>query len=138
MPRTLLIVEDNDLFRGMLSSLLELRGYRIVIARNGEQGLAVAASQPVDGVLTDVDMPGMDGFTFCQKLREQQMAVGQDIPVWIMTGVFRPALSKKAAAAGAVLVLRKPFPIEEVCEQLEREFKNRETAAVPPRPEETR
>jgi two-component system capsular synthesis sensor histidine kinase RcsC len=129
MARTILIVEDNDLFRGMLSSMLALRGYTIVVARNGTEALALAAAQPIDAVLTDVDMPEMDGFDFCARIREQQAAAGQDIPVWIMTGVFRPALAKKAAAAGAVLVLRKPFPIEEVCGALENEFQKRASAA---------
>src|SRR3954471_8990716 len=122
MARTLLIVEDNDLFRGMLSSMLALRGYTIVTASRGSEGLAVAAAQKVDAVLTDVDMPEMDGFDFCAQIRAQQQAAGRDIPVWIMTGMFRPALAKKAANAGAVLVLRKPFPIEDVCAQIESEF----------------
>ena len=125
MPRSILLVEDNELFRGMLRSLLEMRGYSVVVARNGPEGLATAAAQPFDGVMTDVDMPDMDGFEFCRQLREQQKAAGQDVPVWIMTGMFRPALSKKAENAGAVLVLRKPFPIEEVCAKLEAEFEKR-------------
>jgi CheY-like chemotaxis protein len=133
MPRTILIVEDNDLFRGMLRSLLEMRGYAVVVARNGAEGLELAASQQFDAALTDVEMPGMDGFEFCQQLRAQQQAVGQDLPVWIMSGVFRPALAKRAAAAGAVLVLRKPFPADEVCARLEQEFANR---AAPPAAEQ--
>ena len=130
MPRTLLLVEDNELFRGMLRSLLTMRGYTVEVARSGAEGLTMAAARTFDGVLTDVDMPGMDGFEFCRQLRAQQKAAGQDLPVWIMTGMFRPALTKKADAAGAVLVLRKPFPIDEVCAQLEREFEKRN--APPP------
>jgi CheY-like chemotaxis protein len=129
MPRTILIVEDNDLFRGMLSSMLALRGYTIVVARRGSEGLEIGATQQIDAALTDVDMPEMDGFEFCAQLREQQKAAGRDIPVWIMTGVMRPALTKKAANAGAVLVLRKPFPIEEVCSQIEAEFEKRASGA---------
>ena len=128
MSRTLLIVDDNDMFRGMLKSLLELRGYTIVVARNGTEGLAQAAAQPFDGAITDLEMPEMDGYEFCRQLRAQQQQAGKDLPVWIMSGVFRPALAKKAAAAGAVLVLRKPFPIEEVCATLEQEFGKRGTA----------
>jgi CheY-like chemotaxis protein len=129
MSRSILIVEDNDLFRGMLSSMLTLRGYNIIVARRGSEALEIAAAQPIDAVLTDVDMPEMDGFEFCARIREQQKQAGQDIPVWIMTGVFRPALAKKASNAGAVLVLRKPFPIEEVCAQIEAEFQKRATEA---------
>ena len=128
MPRTLLLVEDNEMFRGMLRSLLTMRGYNIEVARNGTEGLAMTAARAYDAVLTDVDMPEMDGFEFCRQVREQQKAAGRDIPVWIMTGMFRPALAKKAAAAGAVLVLRKPFPIEEVCAQIDQEFERRSAA----------
>lgn len=134
MTRTILIVEDNDLFRGMLSSMLALHGYIVVPARRGAEGLTIAAAQRIDAALTDVDMPEMDGFEFCAKLREQEKAAGRDIPVWIMTGVMRPALSKKAATAGAVLVLRKPFPIEEVCAQIEGELTKR--LEPPPLPSE--
>lgn len=126
LPRTILVVDDNDLFRGMVSSLMAMRGYRIVVARNGPEGLALAAEQPIDGALTDIEMPEMDGYEFCRQLRAQQQAAGRDLPVWIMSGVFRPALEKKAAAAGAILVLRKPFPIDEVCAHLEAEFQQRE------------
>jgi len=125
MPHKVLLVEDNELFRGMLRSLLEMRGYGVVVAHSGPEGLAMAAAEPFDAVLTDLDMPGMDGFEFCQQFREQQKAAGTDVPVWIMTGTFRPALARKASSAGAVLVLRKPFPIDDVCAQLEEEFAKR-------------
>jgi CheY-like chemotaxis protein len=125
MPRTLLLVEDNEMFRGMMRSLLSMRGYNVEVAKNGTEALTMAAEHAYDAVLTDVDMPEMDGFEFCRQVREQQKAAGRDIPVWIMTGMFRPALAKKAAAAGAVLVLRKPFPIDEVCAQLDQEFERR-------------
>ncbi len=129
MSRTLLIVEDNELFRGMLSSMLALRGYTVMTAGRGPEALTITATQPIDGVLTDVDMPEMDGFEFCTQLRAQQQQLGKDMPVWIMTGVMRPALARKATAAGAVLVLRKPFPIEEVCAQIEGEFQKRASGA---------
>jgi CheY-like chemotaxis protein len=125
-PRTILIVEDNDLFRGMIRSLMTMRGYNVIVARNGPEGLALAAEHAIDGALTDIEMPEMNGYEFCRTLREQQQAAGRDVPVWIMSGVFRPALEKRAAEAGAILVLRKPFPIDEVCAQLEAEFQKRE------------
>jgi CheY-like chemotaxis protein len=129
MPRRLLIVEDNDQYRGMLRSLVGMRGYEVIVARNGAEGLAIAQTEPIDAALTDVEMPGMDGFEFCRQLRAQRKEQNQDVPVWIMSGLFSPALAKRAAAAGALLVLRKPFPIEEVCRQLETEFQKRAEAA---------
>ena len=129
MPRAVLIVEDNDTYRGMLGSLISMRGYTVVPARNGEEGLVVAETQPIDAALVDVQMPGMDGFEFCQRLRAQRKAAGQDIPVWIMTGLFRPALNRRANEAGARLVLRKPFHAEEFITACEQEFQSRASAA---------
>jgi len=111
----------------MVKSLMTMRGYNVIVARNGPEALAIAAEQRVDGVLTDIEMPEMDGYEVCRQLLEQQKALGRDVPVWIMSGVFRPALEKKAKAAGAMLVLRKPFPIDEVCAHLETEFQRRES-----------
>jgi CheY-like chemotaxis protein len=127
MPHAILLVDDNDLYRGMLRSLLELHGYQVIPARNGAEGLACAASNHIDAALIDLDMPEMDGFEMCRRLKEQQQAAGREVPIWIITGTFRPALAKRAAAAGALLVLRKPFPIEELCAELEREFQKRES-----------
>ena len=110
----------------MIRSLLVMRGYHVIVARNGPEGLALAAENAIDGALTDIEMPEMNGYEFCRQLRAQQQAAGRDVPVWIMSGVFRPALEKRAAEAGAILVLRKPFPIDEVCAQLEAEFQKRE------------
>jgi two-component system, sensor histidine kinase len=130
MSRTILIVEDNDMFRGMMSSLISLRGHQVIVARNGAEGLAMAAAQPFDAALVDVEMPGMDGFEFCRRLRAQGQATGQDVPVWIMTGVFRPALSKRANEAGAKLVLRKPFHVEEFITACELELQARAAGAA--------
>lgn len=126
MSRTILLVDDNDLYRGMLRSLLELHGFQMVPARNGAEGLACAATESIDAAVVDVDMPDMDGFEFCRRLRAQQQAAGRDVPIWIITGTFRPALARHAAEAGAILALRKPFPIGELRAHLEQEFQKRD------------
>jgi cytochrome b561 len=126
MPRRLLIVDDNDQYRGMLRSLVSMRGYEVIVAKNGPEGLAIAQTEPIDAALTDVDMPGgMDGFEFCREVRAQARAKNQDLPVWIMSGLLSPALAKRAETAGAMLILRKPFPIDEVCKHIEAEFQKR-------------
>ena len=127
MPHAILLVDDNELYRGMLRSLLELHGYRVIPARNGAEGLACAAAKRIDAAVVDVEMPEMDGFEFCRRLRAQQQAAGRDVPVWIITGTLRPGLARHAAAAGALLGLRKPFPIEELRAQLEQEFQKRDS-----------
>jgi CheY-like chemotaxis protein len=89
--------------------------------RGGAEGLAaVAADRAIDAVLADVDMPGMDGFEFCRRLRAEGPPDRRNLPVWIMTGALQLGLTKRGSAVGAVLVLRKPFDVDEVCAQLER------------------
>lgn len=134
MPHTILIVDDNDAFRGMLGSVLDMRGYQTIVARNGAEGLNLAAEHPVDAALVDVEMPEMDGIEFCRLFREQNQASGREVPVWIMTGTLRPGTSRRAAAVGALVVLRKPLNVEETCTQFEREFRQRKSAADPADP----
>lgn len=132
MPHTILIVDDNDAFRGMLRTALEARGYRTLLARNGAAGLELAAASAVDAALVDVGMEEMDGFEFCRRLREQNQASGREFPVWIMTGILQPGLTKRAEAVGALVVLRKPLNLEEICGKFEREFRERTARARPP------
>lgn len=132
MPYRILIVEDNEQYRTMLRSLISMRGFEVVTARNADEGMAMLQTGTIQGVLSDVDMPGVNGFDFCRQVREFAKTKNQDLPVWIMSGLFSPALSKRAAAAGAMLVLRKPFPIEDACRQFEAELKKREQAAGQP------
>lgn len=131
MPHTILIVDDNDAFRGMLTSVLGLRGYQTLAARSGAEALQLAAAHPVDAALVDVEMPEMDGFEFCRLLRQQNEAGGRDVPVWIMTGTMRLGLNRRAAAVGALVVLRKPLSVEETCAQFEREFRQRAEPKAP-------
>ena len=121
MGRTILIVDDNDAYRGMLRTVLTERGYVVSVVRNGAEGLAAVAADPaIEAVLVDVDMPGMDGFEFCRQLRAEGPPDRRDLPVWIMTGALQLGLARRGTAVGAVLVLRKPFDVDDACAQLER------------------
>ena len=61
MPR-ILLVEDNEMNRDMLSRRLQRKGYSVMIAVDGEQGLATAYSEMPDLILMDINLPGMSGF----------------------------------------------------------------------------
>jgi CheY-like chemotaxis protein len=139
MPHTILIVDDNDSFRGMLSTVMSERGYAVVAARSGAEALTLAAEYHIDAALVDVDMPGMDGFEFCRQFSAQEGADGPKVPVWIMTGVLQLGLNRKAAAVGALLVLRKPLDVDAICAQIEQELQQRKATggspdATPPPP----
>jgi hypothetical protein len=125
MARTILVVDDNAAFRGMLKTMLKMRGYEPVTASTAAEGLQLAANPAIEAVLVDFDMPGTNGLEFCRQLREQNRAAGRDIPTWIMTGALDPEVGKSAADVGALLVVRKPFNTDSMCAMLEREFAKR-------------
>jgi len=129
MPFTLLIVDDNDAFRGMLCTALAMRGHVAIPARSGLDALALVADDRIEAVLADIDMPGMDGFELAQRLDAQSRSAGREVPVWIMTGTLRPGLDKRAAKVGAVLLLRKPLRVEDTCAQIEAELNRRKALA---------
>jgi CheY-like chemotaxis protein len=125
MAHTMLIVDDNAAFRGMLKTMLKMRGYEPVVAASAAEGLKYAAIPAIEAVLVDYDMPGTNGLEFCRQLREQNRAAGRELPVWIMTGALDPEVGKSAADVGALLVLRKPFNTDAMCAMLEKQFATR-------------
>jgi CheY-like chemotaxis protein len=122
MARTILVVDDNAAFRGMLKTMLKMRGYEPVVAATAAEGLKYAAVPAVEAVLVDYDMPGTNGLEFCRQLREENRATGRNLPVWIMTGALDPEVGKSAADVGALLVVRKPFNTDAMCAMLEKEL----------------
>ena len=117
MSVDVLIVEDSANIREAMSTLLELRGYRVQAAANGEQALALLRHGPLPGIiLMDLMMPVMDGWAFLEaKERDSRLAA---IPVVINSTVstFRPLGNGRALVA----VLDKPVDMEQLLGVLER------------------
>jgi DNA-binding response OmpR family regulator len=78
---TILVVDDDEGCREIASRLLERAGYRTRRAESGDECLRIALAEPIDVILLDVMMPGMDGFAVCEALR----AAGKRIPVILLT-----------------------------------------------------
>src|SRR5437879_10248465 len=68
MPKILLI-EDNEMNRDMLSRRLQRRGYRVITAQDGEQGHLLASSESPDLILMDISLPAMDGWELTRRLK---------------------------------------------------------------------
>jgi CheY-like chemotaxis protein len=110
VPAVVLVVDDQPFFTTMLRTLLEQQGFRVLVANSGPDGLKLAKKQPPDIIVLDIEMPGMDGFTVCQKLKEDGGL--KSIPVVILTGSNDPKLNEKAFKAGADITALKALSSE--------------------------
>ncbi|MBL6985504.1 MAG: PAS domain-containing protein, partial [Methylobacter sp.] len=110
--RTILIVDDTPTNLGVVVESLESRGYRVVVAQGGMEGLQRAAFVKPDLILLDVMMPGMDGFEVCRRLKNN--AETADIPVIFMTALAETAHKITGFKVGGVDYITKPMQIDEV------------------------
>jgi len=115
----ILIVEDDQSTRLMYTEYLSHCGFRVADAHNGHQALAKAQELLPNAVLTDLAVPGMDGFEFCRAL--QLSAQTRDIPILAVTGhseyLDQP---QRFLQAGIAQVLTKPCPPDVIAEELRR------------------
>jgi two-component system cell cycle response regulator DivK len=105
----ILLVEDNELNRDMLTRRLVRNGYSVVVAEDGEQGVAMAASEAPDIVLMDMSLPVMDGWSATRKLREQPETRG--LPIIALTAHAMAGDREKALAAGCNDYDTKPIEL---------------------------
>ncbi|MEO8103797.1 MAG: response regulator [Betaproteobacteria bacterium] len=107
MTTTVLAVDDSPSMREMVAFLLRSAGYEVVEAGDGDQALAVAASRHIDVVLTDQNMPKVDGLSLVRDLRA--MPAYRDTPIVILTTEASPEMKQKGRDAGASAWMVKPF-----------------------------
>jgi DNA-binding response OmpR family regulator len=131
VTRTLLVIDDNKSVRDSLRFLLIRRGYDVLVAENGHEGIALAAHGQVQAALIDVNMPGMNGVDVCRVLKEQASARQRPIAIWMMTGARTPELTRLAAEAGALALLGKPFDFSDLFRRFDEVLGRQEP---PPRP----
>jgi DNA-binding response OmpR family regulator len=114
-PLRILIVEDNSDIAENIGDYLEAQGHIMDFALDGIGGLHLALTQNYDAIVLDIMLPGLDGLTFCRKLREEG---GKHTPVLMLTA--RDTLSDKLEGfdAGADDYLIKPFALEELAARL--------------------
>jgi two-component system chemotaxis response regulator CheY len=110
-----LIVDDSSVMRKIVERALRQAGLaslRVHEASNGVEGLEILRSAPVDLILSDINMPAMDGLEFLHQIKQQGLATG--VPVVMITTESSEEHVKKAIAAGARGYIRKPFTPEQV------------------------
>jgi DNA-binding response OmpR family regulator len=106
---TILCVDDDPHLLRLVSRNLELEGYAVLTASDGEQALAVFKEQQPDLILLDVMMPRLDGFSVCQRVREYS-----GVPIILLTARGQDQDKVRGLDLGADDYLTKPFSIEEL------------------------
>lgn len=115
MP-TILLVEDNELNRDMLSRRLERREYTVLIAVDGESGVAMAESEKPDLILMDLSLPGIDGWEAVRLLKGNPNTA--TIPVIALTAHALSNEEEKAKAAGCDDFDTKPVELNRLLEKI--------------------
>lgn len=127
--RTILIVDDDDSFREMLRSVLETRGFNVLVAANAGEALEIAACHDLDAIVSDYHMPKSTGLQFCRAVHEQNARLSRRVPVWLMTGT-ESLTAKEAIAAGAEAIFRKPFHVLKITKTIERRLQRQAGDAI--------
>jgi two-component system chemotaxis sensor kinase CheA len=97
--QTVLLVDDSAFFRNMLAPVLKAAGYRVTVAQNGQEGLAALRSgNSFDVVLTDIEMPEMNGFEFAEAIRADRRM--ESMPIIALSSVVSPAAIERGRQAG--------------------------------------
>ncbi|MGY2052872.1 response regulator [Methylobacterium sp. JK268] len=109
---TVLAVDDSPSIRQMIKLVLGPAGHTVVEAGDGAEGLAKARSGPVDLVITDLNMPVMDGLEMIKGLRGVASLTG--VPILFLSTESDDGVKQKAKAAGATGWITKPFKPEQL------------------------
>jgi two-component system, chemotaxis family, chemotaxis protein CheY len=107
MAKTILAVDNSSSIRRMVNFTLTGAGYTVIEAADGVEGLARAKSQTVNLVLTDQNMPNMDGLTLIRSLRATPQY--KSVPILVLTTESSAEMKQQGRAAGATGWLVKPF-----------------------------
>ena len=110
IPKRILIVDDEESFRHMLSVILIKEGYEVDTSSNGEEGLQKASASPFDQILCDIRMPRMDGLVFLREIKK----TGAETTVIMMSAYGTVDTAIEAMKLGAYDYISKPFKPDEI------------------------
>jgi len=114
MPKTVLIVEDNELNMKLFNDLLEAHGYRTVQTRNGTEAVDLARAHRPDLILMDIQLPEVSGLQVTQWLKDDEEL--RDIPVVAVTAFAMKGDEEKIRQGGCEAYLSKPISVAKFLE----------------------
>lgn len=121
VEQLILLVEDNPDSCNMLRTLLEIWGYRVIEAHNGEEAISLAKSESPNLVLMDVAIPVVDGLEATRRIRE--FASSDVMPVVFISGYTQNSLRLTALASGGNDYLIKPIDFKELEKMIDKHIK---------------
>ena len=120
--KTVMIVEDNKMIIAMLSNILTKQGYRIVQAENGMEAYKAAVADPPHVILTDKEIPKLDGYGLFEALKNQPET--RHIPIILLTGTSDPEEEARAFEKGFFDFLTKPVRDATLVTRVNRAYKS--------------
>jgi DNA-binding response OmpR family regulator len=112
MGKLVLVVDDEDLTRQMISMFLKMDGHEAIEAEDGVEALKQVVKHRPDAIILDVMMPEMDGITVCKKLRAHPATAS--IPVLMLSGRSQIGAEEEGLEAGANAYMKKPMDPKEM------------------------
>jgi DNA-binding response OmpR family regulator len=109
---TVMVVDDTPANLKLLQEMLQAKGYRVLAFPGGKMALSAAAKNPPDLILLDINMPEMNGFEVCERLKADETL--KEIPVLFISALTETTDKVKAFSVGGVDYVTKPFQFEEV------------------------
>jgi len=115
---TILVVEDNENNLMLVRDVLELKGYTVLAAMTGAEGIRLAVEASPDLILMDIQLPDIDGITALAQIRATQSA--KNIPVLAVSASAMPEDRHKIAASGFEAYITKPLNMKSLLQTVER------------------
>ena len=112
----ILVIDDEQGIRDLLDTLLRRKGYDVILSANGQKGLDLFRREQPDVIVLDLKMPGMDGLTVLQQIRN----LDPKKPVIILTGAGTPETEQRVRALGGTEFIEKEFSLHRLGDALKR------------------
>lgn len=119
MTHTVLYIEDNPDNMMLVQRALEARGYTLLKAKNGLEGVTTAENEDVNLILLDINLPDIDGYEVARRLRSSSKRALTTIPIIAVTANALKGDAEKALEAGCDVYMSKPINIRELWARVE-------------------
>ena len=131
MPKKILIVDDDTDVLEALTMILERRGYQVVTAQDGIEGLAYLRAEKPDLMILDLLMPKMDGFAVLKELQDPRWSEFRDVPILVLTSVREEASRRRykletGLELGADSYVEKPISPDIILKRVEKLIKRKQ------------